>query len=101
PGGHVVATFWPAAGVGLVLLAFSPTARWLVLAPLLAVAGVAGDLAADRGVRLSVAHGTWEALALVGAALLVTRGGHRRPRLRDQEDLVRLVAAALGRGGGV
>jgi PAS domain S-box-containing protein len=99
PDGRAVATFWPAAGLGLILLAFSPIRRWLLLAPSLAVATLAGDQLADRGLGLSVAHGLAEAIALVVAALLVTHGGRTRPRLVDQEDFVRLLGAAVVSGG--
>ncbi|HRI96104.1 MAG TPA: hypothetical protein PLZ93_10850, partial [Nocardioides sp.] len=67
PDGYVVATFWPAAGLGLMLLALAPARRWLALVPLLTVAGILGDLLAERGLRLSVTHGVWEALAALGA----------------------------------
>ncbi|WP_298511360.1 PAS domain S-box protein [uncultured Nocardioides sp.] len=99
PDGYVVATFWPAAGLGLMLLALAPARRWLALVPLLTVAGILGDLLAERGLRLSVTHGVWEALAALGAALLLTHGGRRRPQLQDQEDFVRLVGAAIVSGG--
>ncbi len=36
PDGRAVATFWPAAGLGLILLSLTPMRRWLLLAPLLA-----------------------------------------------------------------
>src|SRR5262249_20123031 len=74
PDGRAVATFWPAAGLGLILLALSAGRRWLVLAPLFLAATAAGDLIADRTLRLGVTHGVVETLALVIAALLVTRG---------------------------
>ena len=99
PDGRAVATFWPAAGLGLILLSLTPVRRWLVLGPLLALATAAGDLIADRGVRLAVAHGVVEAIALVIAALLVTHAGRIRPRLIDQEDFVRLFGAAVVSGG--
>jgi hypothetical protein len=99
PDGREVATFWPASGLGLVLLALTPVRRWAVLAPLLALATFVGDTIADRGVRLAVAHSVVEVLALVVAALLVTRRGRSEPRLVDQEDFVRLVGAALVSGG--
>ena len=73
--------------------------RWLLLAPLLALATLAGDLIADRGLRLAAAHGVVEAIALVIAALLVTHAGRTRPRLVDQEDFVRLFGAAVVSGG--
>ena len=99
PDGQAVATFWPAAGLGLILLSLNPRRRWLALAPLLALATCAGDLLADRGLRLAVAHGVVETIALVIAALLVTHGGRIRPRLVDQEDFVRLFGAAVVSGG--
>jgi PAS domain S-box-containing protein len=99
PDGHAVATFWPGAGLGLILLALTPMRRWLALAPLLAVATFAGDQIGERGLRLSVAHGIIEAVAMVIAALLVTHAGRLRPRLTDQEDFVRLLGAAVVSGG--
>ena len=99
PDGRAVATFWPAAGLGLILLSLTPMRRWLLLGPLLVVAVAAGDVIAERGLRLAVAHGMVEAIALVIAALLVTHAGRTRPRLIDQEDFVRLFGAALVSGG--
>jgi len=99
PDGRAVATFWPAAGLGLILLALNGARRWLVLAPLLFVATALGDLIADRTLRLGVTHGVVETVALGIAALLVTHGGRIRPRLVDQEDFVRLLGAAVVSGG--
>jgi PAS domain-containing protein len=99
PDGRAVATFWPAAGLGLILLALNAGRRWLVLAPLFLVATAAGDLIADRTMRLAVTHGVVETVALVIAALLVTRGARIRPRLVDQEDFVRLLGAGVVSGG--
>ena len=99
PDGRAVATFWPAAGLGLILLSLSEMRRWLLVGPLLALAIMAGDLIADRSLALAAAHGVVEAIALVIAALLVTHSGRTRPRLVDQEDFVRLIAAALVSGG--
>src|SRR3954453_10801638 len=99
PDGRAVATFWPAAGLGLILLALTTRRRWLVLAPLLCAATAGGDLIAERTLRLRVIHGAVETVALTIAALLVTYGGRIRPRLVDQEDFVRLVGAAVVSGG--
>src|SRR4051794_10649263 len=99
PDGRAVATFWPAAGLGLILLGLSPWRRWLVLVPLLMVATSAGDVIAERNLPLAVAHGVLEGIALFLAALFVTRGGRGRPRLVDQEDFVRLLCAAGVSGG--
>ncbi len=99
PDDRAVVTFWPAAGLGLVLLALAPWRRWLVLVPLMALATTAGDLLGQRSPSIAGAHGLIEAVALTSAALLVTRGGSRRPRLHDQEDFVRLFGAALLSGG--
>jgi PAS domain S-box-containing protein len=99
PDGREVATFWPAAGCGLILLSLTPWRRWPVLVPMLAVATLAGDLLGDRGFRLSLTHGLAEAVALAVAALVVTHRGRARPRLQDQEDFVRLLAAAVISGG--
>jgi PAS domain S-box-containing protein len=99
PDGRAVATFWPAAGLGLIVLALNAGRRWVVLAPLLLVATAAGDLIADRTLRLGVTHGVVETVALVIAALLVTHGTRIRPRLVDQEDFVRLLGAAVISGG--
>jgi len=99
PDGRAAATFWPAAGLGLILLGLSPWRRWLVLAPLLMLATSAGDLIAERAPRLAVEHGVLEGIALIIAALVVTRRGRARPRLADQEDFVRLLCAAGVSGG--
>ena len=99
PDGRAVATFWPAAGLGLILLSLNPVRRWPLLAPLLALAILAGDRIADRDLRLAVAHGVLEAMALVIAAALVTHAGRTNPRLVDQEDFVRLLGAAVVSGG--
>ena len=99
PDGRAVATFWPSAGLGLILLALNPWRRWAMLAPLLALATFSGDLIAERGLRLAASHGVAETVALVLAATLVTHAGRTRPRLTDQEDFVRLLGAAVISGG--
>lgn len=99
PDGEAVATFWPAAGLGLIALALTKPRQWVVLAPLIAAAVAVGDVIGDRGTRLAVTHGTVEAIATVLAALILTRGGRRRPLLEDQEQFVRLLAAAVVSGG--
>ncbi|QIG42751.1 PAS domain S-box protein [Nocardioides anomalus] len=101
PAGQSVATFWPAAGLGLVAVVLSPRARWKVLVPLLAVAIAVGDLVVGRGVRIAVPHGVVEGLALLLAALVLTYGGRRQPALEEQEQFVRLLASAAVVGGAV
>src|SRR5262245_30901100 len=90
PDGRTVATFWPAGGLGLILLALTAGRRWLVLVPLFLIATTVGDVIADRTLRLGVTHGVVETVALTIAALLLTRRARIRPRLVDQEDFVRL-----------
>ena len=99
PDGHAVTTFWPAAGLGLIMLALAPRGRWPALAALLFVATAGGDLLGGRDLALGATHGLVESAALVIAALIVTHGGRVRPRLIDQEDFVRLLAAAAVTGG--
>ncbi|WP_036563960.1 PAS domain S-box protein [Nocardioides halotolerans] len=99
PDGQAIATFWPSAGLGLIVLSLNPVRRWTALGPLLALATFSGDVLGGRGLRLAGAHAVAEAIAMVVAALLVTHAGRRRPRLADQEDFVRLLAAAVMSGG--
>jgi PAS domain S-box-containing protein len=99
PAGQAVATLWPAAGLGLLALVLTSRERWPVLVPALAVAVGAGDALAGREVRLSTGHAVVETLALLVATLILTRGEPGRPHLREQEQFLRLAAAAVVVGG--
>lgn len=97
--GERVATFWPASGLGVVLLALSPLRRWAVLVPLLAATVVCGDLVGGRELGVAVPHGLAEAITTAAAAAVLTDRGRRRPHLEDHEQFVRLLAAAATSGG--
>ena len=98
PAGSQVATFWPTTAIALAVVTLSPARRWPALLAGTAAAVAVPDLLGGRGVPATIGHAVIEVISVAVAALLLTRGTRRTPGLRDQEDFVRLICAALVNG---
>ena len=95
PAHDPVATWWPAAGLAVALLALAPRSWWPTLAVGVVLFSAAANVTGGRGLLISTLFGLANAAeAVVGAAVL-RRGRPGRPTLESQEDFLRLVAAAL------
>ncbi|WP_296607322.1 ATP-binding protein [Nocardioides sp.] len=94
PEHGAVATWWPGAGLSVVLIAFTRRRRWapmlLAIVVVCTLANMTGGRQLDGSVVLSVGDA---GVALIAGALL--RRGDRTPRLSSFEDLGRVAAAAL------
>ncbi|MCW2791409.1 MAG: sensor signal transduction histidine kinase [Nocardioides sp.] len=90
-----VASWWPAAGIAVALLALSPRSWWPALALGVVVFSGAANLMGGREPTISVLFGLSNAAEAVVGALVLRRGERQRPTLESQDDFLRLVEAAL------
>ena len=93
PDSSAVATWWPAAGVAVLLTVLCPR-PWLpaIAAGIVVTSGLA-NLSAGRSLELSLLFGLSNAAEALVAALYLRRGGRGAPRLDTPDDFFRLVAA--------
>lgn len=94
PEASRVATWWPAAGIAVILVAVAPKGqRWLLGLAVLVVTAAA-NVTAGQDLDLSICFGTANAVeAVVAGSILVRRTG-RIPALDSLHDFGRLVGAA-------
>jgi PAS domain S-box-containing protein len=90
-----VATWWPAAGLAVALVALAPRRWWPALAVGIVVFSGLANVTGGRDVPVSVLFGVSNAAEAVVAAAVLRRDGRDRPRLESLEDFVGLVVAAL------
>jgi signal transduction histidine kinase len=99
---NAFSTFWPPAGVALVLLALSPPKEWPVLLAAMAVANVSSDLLHGRPVAVALGFALANASEASLGAYLARRFVGRPPRLLTRRHAVAFglwcgcVAPALG-----
>lgn len=98
PDGASVAAWWPATGVAVILVTYSPRARWSVLVPAVAAVSAAANVTDGRDLGLSVLFGLGDAGEAAVAALVLGGLRARLPQLRAMDDFLRLLAAALAGG---
>ena len=89
-----VATFWPASVFTVSVLALAPRRQWVVLVPAVFVVSVVTNITGGRPVDVSLGFGVANTAEAVVAALILTAGLTRAPRLASQEDVLRLLATA-------
>ena len=100
PDGSPVATWWPAAGLSVALLALAPRRRGAVLvAAGIVVVSAAANLTGGAGLPVSCCFGVANTGEAVVAGLILKRRAERPPRLASLDDFCAwLVAAALAGG---
>ena len=97
PQGTDVAIWWPAAGLAVILLVVHPRDRWwwLLVVGVVVSSGLA-NLTAGRSPQAALGFGLSNtAEATVVALWLQAGAAGRRPRLRTQEDLYRLLTGTV------
>ena len=95
PGDKSLASFYAGAAITLIMVALTPPRWWpAVLAGAVAIS-VAGNVVGGRELKVAVLVSLTGALQAFLAAWILSHGGRRRPRLRDQEDFARLLTAAV------
>lgn len=96
PDGSPAASWWPAAGLAVILLGTTPRSWWWTLVPGIVIASVAANVLGDRPLDLSVCYAVANAAEAVVAASFLRRGGRSTlPELSTVEELVRLLGAAV------
>ena len=97
PGDSELAVWWPAAGLGVVLVVLTPARRQWAPALGVAVATGAAEVLAERGLEVSLGLGLANGVEAYVVGWLLSRGRRGKPRLRTMEDLWRFLSAtALG-----
>ncbi|GAB2882835.1 ATP-binding protein [Nocardioides pacificus] len=95
PEDTFVAHWWPAAGIGLVLIALAPRPWWPWLALGVTACSTAGNHLGGVPLGLAAMFGVVNAAAAVMAGLYLRADQPDGPHLRTLEDFLRLVRAAL------
>jgi len=96
PDGSPAASWWPAAGLAVILLGLTPRSWWWSLVPGIVVASVAANVVGGRPFGLSCCYAVANAAEAVVVAALLRRGGRRTlPELSSVDEFVRLLAAAV------
>lgn len=98
PEGTSIATWWPAAGVMVMLLALAPRRTWWVLAPAIGVATAAANFTGGQEFGFALWLGVGNAVEAVVAAAVLLHGRDRIPRLDSLRSFGRLFAAAVAGG---
>ncbi len=95
PGDSSIAVFYPAAGVGVVMVALSPRRRSAALLAGIVAATSLASVINDRPLPVAVIFGATLGLTTWVVSVVLTRGGSGIPRLRSLEDLFWLMSAAV------
>jgi len=95
PGVERVATWWPAAGISVVLLTLSdPRRRWPLAVAIWVLSGLA-NLTAGRPLEVATLFGLANASDAVVATAFLCRGRGPLPGLESLDDFRRLAGAAV------
>jgi PAS domain S-box-containing protein len=95
PDDRSIATFYAGVALTTVMAALMPPRWWAVILAAAAAVTLAANLVGGRELDLAVLVSVTGALEALLAAWILSHGGRRRPRLRDQEDFARLLTAAV------
>ena len=97
PPDDPVASWWPAAGIAVALIALAPREWWWRLTVAIAVVSALANVSGGRSLELSACFGVANAAEAIVAGAMLRRGRDRIPDLTSLDQFVRLVqAAALG-----
>ena len=95
PVSSSVATWWPAAGISVVLIVLSPRSWWPALAAGIALSSGLANLTAGRSPELSLLFGISNAAEALVAGAFLRRRPHDKPRFESPDDFFRLVVACV------
>lgn len=95
PGGSPTAIWWPAAGIGVALLALTPRRWWWWLVPGILAMTAAASLVEDRPLDLALWLAVANAAEAVVAATFLCGRDKTLPELASLDVFVRLVAGAV------
>ena len=95
PEGDPVASWWPAAGIAVALIALSPRRWWWRLAIGVAVVSMLANVTGGRPFDLSACYGVANAAEAIVAGALLRRGRPGIPGLTSLDHFVELVMAAV------
>jgi PAS domain S-box-containing protein len=98
PAHGSVASWWPAAGLAVSLVALAPRSWWPLLAAGIVVFSGAANVTGGRDLDVSLFFGISNATEAVIAGLLLKSATDDRARLESLDDFLRLVKAALAGG---
>lgn len=99
--GGDIALWWPAAGVGVIAVAASPSRQRPVVALLIALLAGLGNLLGGRELTAAVPLGLANGVEVMVGGSVLAYGVSGWPRLRTMEDLARLFGAALAAAASV
>ncbi|MGH3362276.1 MAG: MASE1 domain-containing protein, partial [Nocardioides sp.] len=95
PEGGTVASWWPAAGIAVALIALAPRPWWPLLALGIVIASGAANVTGGRPLDVAAMFGLSNAAEAVVAGLVLRRRVDSRPRLEFLDDFLRLLRAAV------
>jgi signal transduction histidine kinase len=95
PSGDPVASWWPAAGIAVALIALAPRRWWWRLAVGIAVVSALANVTGGRSPELSAVFGIANAAEAIVAGAFLRRGRDDIPDLSSLDQFVQLVVAAV------
>ncbi|MDN4174439.1 PAS domain S-box protein [Nocardioides sp. SOB77] len=98
PDGFRVASWWPAAGIAVALVALSPLRQAPALGAGIAVATCVANLVGGRELEVAAWFAATNGVAGVVGGLVLKRFRDRVPALTTPDDLLRLALAAFAAG---
>lgn len=99
--GGDIALWWPAAGVGVIAVAASPSRQRPLVALAIAVLAGLGNLLGGRELAAALPLGLANGVEVMVGGSVLAYGVSGWPRLRTMEDLARLFGAALAAAASV
>ena len=95
PSGDPVASWWPAAGISVALIALAPRRWWWRLAVGIAVVSAIANVTGGRPLDLAVCFGIANAAEAIVAGAFLRRRRDEVPDLTSLDQFVQLVVAAV------
>ena len=95
PAGDPVASWWPAAGFAVALIALAPRRWWWRLAVAVALVSALANVTGGRPLDLSACYGVANAAEAIVAGAILRRGRDRVPDLASLDHFLLLMGAAV------